>query len=1017
MKKAIVVLSVCVVLAVLGIVVVTHNLPAVLSHLLGRSTGTAVRIERADVSFSDGTVALTLGNMQFKGLISGKIGTLAARMWFSRGVVLESLTIKDFDVVVGKVEVDMGDFSTAIGLLEVSNGTVTVGGRKLVIGSIVAENINTKKPLRFVASITDPDHAGKVRVVGDSVVDRGKHRVKGSVEVDAFGLEKIDPILGGVVNGKGEFAFYEGALTLTGKCDSPKLTIRDTWLKRPLVVNRVTAKSTITTKGPDIHIAVYDTKYGDAPFTIDVSMKNLLFSRLDITSGVIPMSAVREYLKMDGAGYDVWAYVRDGHLKIRKLTYEKNKPLVSELELKGLSGEYEGKRFTDVSGVLEMMDNKGTLSEGKGFFKASSFRDLKGTMEFGEKPRIQLTGKYVIDLQHVSEFVDMRDAAIHKGIAEGTVEVDSGQGKDPLKLGGSGRIKGAELSWKGQSFTVDGPFKLAGREMIFDSVAVTGRETYVTVQGKWGPGGLVTSLKGYVDPGLPGRIAGKTVRVSGRALVDAHVTVADGQIGASGNVNMDDVVFAVPGFIRKTKGVQSRVALRFTRKKTGDIVVDDLSGNLDTINVHASGKISEEGRIDSRVILRAKDTGKAASLFSLGEDIRGGDVSIDLAVSDLRFPVTKLPWVIGSASMKKGFMKVPGIPKVLSNIDLTAGFRGHEFDVTVSGLKTGDSVLKRASLKVTGFEEPKFDLLVSMDRLNMADFKGGKEFRLESLGKDGILARSSGNLSLRAKEVNFGSIPAGDLEISAFMTDRKINVSDLKLRVFGGETDMKGMLDLSGRVPSLYTNGRMSRVKAGLFMAAMGGTSQEISGEAFITGTLKTEGTTMKDFKANLGGDTAVYSRDGVIRRWKLLSKIFALLNVYDLVRGKIDFGKDGLAYNKTGASFTINKGIYHTNNFLLDSPSMVITGAGDIDISKETINATLEVSPLVALDRTIDKIPIVRSILKNKNKGFLYVTYSVSGSFDDPDISTNYVGTVGTKSLEILRNILVFPKEVFERK
>jgi hypothetical protein len=127
-------------------------------------------------------------------------------------VVLESLTIKDFDVIVGKVEMDRGDFSTTIGLLEVSNGTVTVGGRKLVIGSIVAENINTKKPLRFVASITDPDHAGKVRVVGDSVVDRGKHRVKGSVEVDAFGLEKIDPILGGVVNGKGEFVFYGGAL-------------------------------------------------------------------------------------------------------------------------------------------------------------------------------------------------------------------------------------------------------------------------------------------------------------------------------------------------------------------------------------------------------------------------------------------------------------------------------------------------------------------------------------------------------------------------------------------------------------------------------------------------------------------------------------------------------------------------------------------------------------------------------------------------------------------------------------
>ena len=636
MKKVVAVLSLCVVAVVLGIVVVTHNLPAVLSHVLARSTGIAVRIERADMSFSDGTVGLTLGDMQFKGAISGKVGTLAARMWFSRGIFLERLTVKDFEVVVGKVEMDRGNLSTAIGLLEVSNGTVSVGNRKLVIGSIVAENINTKKPLRFVASITDPDHAGKVRVVGDSIVDRGKHRVKGSVEVDAFGLEKIDPILGGVVNGKGEFVFYEGALTLTGKCDSPRLTIRDTWLKKPLVVNRVTAKSTITTKGPDIHIAVYDTKYGDAPFTIDVSMKNILFSRLDITSGLIPMSSVREYLKMDGVGYDVWAYVRDGSLKIRKLTYEKKKPLVAELELKGITGEYEGKRLTDVSGVLEMMDDKGILSDGKGFFKASSFHDLKGTMEFGKKPRMQLAGKYVIDLQHVGEFVDIRDVVVHRGTAEGTVEVDSGRGKDPLKLGGLGRIKGAELSWRGQSFAVDGPFKLAGREMTFDSVVVTGRETHVTMQGKWGPEGLAASLKGHIDPGLPGRMAGRTVRASGKALVDVHVTVADGQIGANGNVNMDDVVFAVPGFIRKTKGVQSRAAVRFTRKRTGEIVVDEISGNLDTINLRASGRISDEGRIDSRVTLRAKDTGKAASLFSLGEDVRGGEVSLEGELSAWR---------------------------------------------------------------------------------------------------------------------------------------------------------------------------------------------------------------------------------------------------------------------------------------------------------------------------------------------------------------------------------------------
>ena len=1016
MKKIIVLASVCLVLAALAVFITAHNLPAVISHFITRSTGIAVRIERANLSFTDGTIVIGLGNMQFKGPLSGKVGQVTARMFFSQGLYFERLTIKDFDIVIGNIDMGNQDFSGSIGLLEVSNGIVAARGRKLVVGSIVAQNINTKKPLLFVASITDPDHAGKVRVVGGSVIENNKHRVKGSVEVDAFGLEKIDPILGGVVNGKGEFTFYDGALTIAGTCDSPRLTIRDTWLRKPLVVDKVTAKSTIRSKGSDVQIAVYDTAYRNAPFTIDVAMKNFVFSRLDITSGFIPMSAVREYLLVEDVGYDIWTYILDGYLKIRKITYEKKVPFKAELELKNVTGAYEGKSLTDISGLLNVVESRGTFSEGKGFFKASTFHGLKGTIDFGKKPRIQVAGKYTVDLRHLAEFVDMKDVSVVKGIAQGTIELDSAKEKG-LRLGGSGRINGAEVVWRGQDFLVNGPFQLTGRELAFNPVTVTGKETNVTLSGTWGPEGLSSTVKGYIDAGLMGRITGKPIKVSGKALVDAHLTVADGQIETYGNVNMDDLAFAFPGFMRKMKGVPSKAQVKFTRKKTGDIVVDDLTGNLDIIHVKAAGTISGEGKIDSRVSLRARDTGRAASLFYFGEDVRGGDVFINLTVKDLVFPLTKLPWVVGSATMKKGFMKIPGIPGIMHNINLTADFRGHEFDVAVSGLTTGQSVLRKASLKVKGFEQPKFDLIVSMDKLNSADFKSGGEFRMASMQKSGVLARSSGNLSVRAKDLKLGSIPAKDLEINAFMTDRKINVSDLKLRMFDGETDIKGMMDLSGAVPSVYATGRMVRVKAGLFLAAMGGTCQEISGDAFINGTLKSEGTTLRDLKANLSGDTAVYSRDGVIKRWKLLSKIFALLNVYDLVRGKIDFGKDGLTYKKMGASFTINKGVYHTTNFLLDSSSMVITGAGDIDISKETINGTLEVSPLVALDRTIDKIPVLRSILKNKNKGFLYVTYKVSGSFDDPDIDTNYVGTVGTKSLEILKNILVFPREVFETK
>ncbi len=249
MKKAIVIVSLCLVLIACAIFVVSRNLPTIISSLLSRS-GIAVRIEKADFSLNDGTLVVDLGNLHFKGPVSGKIGQITSRISISDGIFFDNIAMKDFNLVLDKsMKMGKQDFSAQIGLLEISNGVVNAAGRKLVVGSIVAENINTKKPIKFFASITDPDHAGKVRVVGSSVIEKDKHKIKGSIEVDAFGLEKIDRIMGGVVNGKGEFTFYDGALTLTGTCDSPKFVLRDTWLRKPLIVDKVSARSTITAKG------------------------------------------------------------------------------------------------------------------------------------------------------------------------------------------------------------------------------------------------------------------------------------------------------------------------------------------------------------------------------------------------------------------------------------------------------------------------------------------------------------------------------------------------------------------------------------------------------------------------------------------------------------------------------------------------------------------------------------------------------------------------------------------------
>ncbi len=59
----------------------------------------------------------------------------------------------------------------------------------------------------------------------------------------------------------------------------------------------------------------------------------------------------------------------------------------------------------------------------------------------------------------------------------------------------------------------------------------------------------------------------------------------------------------------------------------------------------------------------------------------------------------------------------------------------------------------------------------------------------------------------------------------------------------------------------------------------------------------------------------------------------------------------------------------------------MLITGKGNINAKNQEVDGTITVSPLVAFDKTIDKIPILRRIVRNKDRGFIYASYNVKGN------------------------------------
>ncbi|MCX5816836.1 MAG: AsmA-like C-terminal region-containing protein, partial [Proteobacteria bacterium] len=427
------------------------------------------------------------------------------------------------------------------------------------------------------------------------------------------------------------------------------------------------------------------------------------------------------------------------------------------------------------------------------------------------------------------------------------------------------------------------------------------------------------------------------------------------------------------------------------------------------------GDIEDNSTINFDAAMDVSGVERIAPLFFFDSKTTKGELELNVVVRSLKFPVKKLPYINGYAKIRNGILKLPQMHKPFEDINLTSTFQGDNFNIDVNNLKFDKNILNTGTLHVEGFEFPRFSLFINMDNFEYDDLQPAGDFEIPVVYKNSIMSNASGDIFLRTKKIKIGIVTGENLNIKGAFNNRILNVSELKMDSLEGNVDSHGSIDFSAPLPHMYANGKLNNIASGVFLESFGGKSQVIEGKTTIYGHIDSSGKTMKELSGNISGDLAIYSQNGLIKRWNLLSKIFGLLNVYDVFRGKSDLAKEGLPYTRMGATFSIKNGIFSTKNFLIDSPSMLINGDGKLNMKKNEIDGTITVSPLVTVDRTIDRIPILRNILKEKEKGFLYVVYNVKGQLDNPDINVSFTNSVGHKTIEILKNILVLPKGMFE--
>jgi hypothetical protein len=183
-----------------------------------------------------------------------------------------------------------------------------------------------------------------------------------------------------------------------------------------------------------------------------------------------------------------------------------------------------------------------------------------------------------------------------------------------------------------------------------------------------------------------------------------------------------------------------------------------------------------------------------------------------------------------------------------------------------------------------------------------------------------------------------------------------------------------------------------------------------MSGAVNVTGKLESTGQNGLGRKQNLNGALSLRIEDGTIHRLRLVVQI---LNLLDLSRWFTlqlpDLNKEGIRFRSITGDFKAQQGVLSTQNLIVDSDDLRMTGSGKIDLVKDEIDFVLAVRPFAGIDTVIGYIPLIgRGFAAIKNS-FLVASFNVRGSLEEPSITPAPLSTLS----EVFFGVLGIPKNM----
>jgi uncharacterized protein YhdP len=390
-------------------------------------------------------------------------------------------------------------------------------------------------------------------------------------------------------------------------------------------------------------------------------------------------------------------------------------------------------------------------------------------------------------------------------------------------------------------------------------------------------------------------------------------------------------------------------------------------------------------------------------------------VRVDGSLSNFSDP--RLELHVQAKTIRADELIFPSEKLVLRDVDgrLAIDKGGILFDPVKVRLNGGTAAVVTGTLK--NFSAPQVNHDINAERANIdeaiglwqrsAETTNGQQQQKQGKGKVSVL------IDARVKEGILGPLHFQNAEGKIGFADGKLTIFPLRFDAGAGRCTGQVEVDRQPDGSSLLKiSGHLENFDAAALQHEL------FKRRGLITGTLKgdfyLEGEPGSKFlKTSLGG-FSLQIKDGVLRKFPFLSKVFSLLNVSQILTFNLpDMSQEGMPFNRLKGNLNLSKGILSTDDLFVDSNAMNLSLVGSADLAGHGLDLVLGVKPLRTVDKIVTKIPIAGWLLTGEEKALITAHFAIRGKSEDPDVIPIPITSVSEKVRGIFRRVLGLPGKV----